>query len=88
MQFMLDTFAGDKCWSSHDEDIMHSEVGFSTAMLAAGYNVASLQPEYAGLDFRRGTRQLSCRRRQNPTFCCGTAGAIDWKLDWAPTFVS
>lgn len=23
---MLETFAGDSCWSSHDDDITHSEV--------------------------------------------------------------
>lgn len=51
-----------------------SWVGFSAALLAAGYNVASLQPEYAGVDFRRGSRHLSCRRRLNPTFCCGASG--------------
>jgi hypothetical protein len=51
------------------------EVGLSRAMLAAGYNIASIQPEYAGLDFRKVSWEyFRCRGKRNPTFCCGPPG--------------
>jgi hypothetical protein len=51
------------------------EVGLSRAVLAAGYNIASIQPEYAGLDFRKVSWEyFRCRGKRNPTFCCGPPG--------------
>lgn len=61
----------------HDSTRMPSagEVGLSRAVLAAGYNIASIQPEYAGLDFRKVSWEyFRCRGKRNPTFCCGPPG--------------
>ena len=74
MRYLLDIWSG--CWSDHQTDIENGEVGLSQALLADGYNIASMQHEYAGLDFRRQPDRLQCKGRQgaNPTFCCDVPG--------------
>lgn len=73
LRYMLDLWSG--CWQDHQADIENGEIGLSQALLADGYNIASMQHEYAGLDFRRQPDKLQCKGRQgNPTFCCETPG--------------
>ena len=50
--------------------ILHCEVGWSTALLRAGYNIACLQPEYADVDFRAVTadRALATRWLANKRY--------------------
>ena len=75
LRYMLDLWSG--CWQDHQADIENGEVGLSQALLADGYNIASMQHEYAGLDFRRQPDRLQCKgRRGNPTFCCEAPGKI------------
>lgn len=66
------------------------EVGLSRAVLQAGYNIASTQPEYAGLDFRKVSWEwFTCKGKRNPTFCCGPPGdALPWRLGQSPAGVS
>ena len=75
MRYLLDVWGG--CWLDHQADIENGEVGLSQALLADGYNIASMQHEYAGLDFRRQPDRLQCKGRlpgSNPTFCCDVPG--------------
>lgn len=73
VRYMLDVWAG--CWRDHQADIENGEIGLSQALLADGYNIASLQHEYAGLDFRRQPDKLKCKGLVgNPTFCCESPG--------------
>ncbi len=75
VQYLLDIWGG--CWSDHQTDIENGEVGLSQAILADGYNIASMQHEYQGLDFRQQPDRLQCKGRlagANPTFCCDTPG--------------
>ena len=75
MRYLLDVWGG--CWLDHQADIENGEVGLSQALLADGYNIASMQHEYAGLDFRRQPDRLQCKGRlpgANPTFCCDVPG--------------
>lgn len=75
IRYLLDVWAG--CWLDHQTDIENGEVGLSQALLADGYNIASMQHEYAGLDFRRQPDRLQCKGRlpgSNPTFCCDVPG--------------
>ena len=74
VQYLLATWGG--CWDDHGTDILHGEVGLSRRLLADGYNIASLQPEYAGLDFRQHSAALRCKGRGNPAFCCGVPGGL------------
>lgn len=69
---MLDILGG--CWASHQQDIVYGEIGLSQALLADGYNVASLEPEYAFVDFRHERKKLRCKGKSNPTFVAGTEG--------------
>lgn len=62
------------CRKNHWASIVASEIGASQAALAAGLNVASLQGEYDGIDFRQYPTELACKGRKNPTFCCGLDG--------------
>ncbi len=75
VQYLLDIWGG--CWSDHQTDIKNGEVGLSQAILADGYNIASMQHEYQGLDFRQQPDRLQCKGRlagANPTFCCDMPG--------------
>lgn len=75
VRYLLDIWGG--CWSDHQTDIENGEVGLSQAILADGYNIASMQHEYQGLDFRQQPDRLQCKGRlggANPTFCCDTPG--------------
>ncbi len=75
VQYLLDIWGG--CWSDHQTDIENGEVGLSQAILADGYNIASMQHEYQGLDFRQQPDRVQCKGRlagANPTFCCDTPG--------------
>ena len=75
MRYLLDVWGG--CWLDHQADIENGEVGLSQALLADGYNIASMQHEYAGLDFRRQPDRLQCKGPwpgSNPTFCCDVPG--------------
>jgi len=75
VQYLLDIWGG--CWSDHQTDIENGEVGLSQAILADGYNIASMQHEYQVLDFRQQPDRLQCKGRlagANPTFCCDTPG--------------
>lgn len=73
LRYMLDLWSG--CWQSHQADIENGEIGLSQALLANGYNIASMQHEYTGLDFRRQPDKLQCKGRLgNPTFCCESPG--------------
>lgn len=77
LRYLLDLWGG--CWRDHQADIQNAEVGLSRALLADGYNIASLQHEYAGLDFRRQPDRLQCKGRlpgSNPTFCCDVPGQL------------
>ncbi|KAK9817752.1 hypothetical protein WJX72_001639 [[Myrmecia] bisecta] len=78
VQVMLDILGG--CWADHWADIVNGEVGVSQQLLASGYNIASLQHEYAGVDFRLEPERLKCRGKQNPTFCCGLEDPL--QLHW------
>ena len=63
----------------HQTDIEQGEIGLSQAVLADGYNIASMQHEYAGLDFRQQPERLQCKGRlamANPTFCCDVPGEL------------
>ncbi|KAL0054031.1 hypothetical protein WJX82_002656 [Trebouxia sp. C0006] len=81
VQYLLDIWGG--CWSDHQTDIENGEVGLSQAILADGYNIASMQHEYLGLDFRQQPDRLQCKGRlagANPTFCCDTPDPF--QLHW------
>ncbi|KAL3148312.1 hypothetical protein ABBQ38_013776 [Trebouxia sp. C0009 RCD-2024] len=81
LRYLLDLWGG--CWRDHQADIQNAEVGLSRALLADGYNIASLQHEYAGLDFRRQPDRLHCKGRlpgSNPTFCCDVPDPL--QLHW------
>ncbi|DBB04554.1 TPA: hypothetical protein ACH3X1_012635 [Trebouxia sp. C0004] len=81
VRYLLDIWGG--CWSDHQTDIENGEVGLSQAILADGYNVASMQYEYQGLDFRQQPDRLQCKGRlagANPTFCCDTPDPLE--LHW------
>ena len=75
VRYLLDVWGG--CWTDHQTDIENGEVGLSQALLGDGYNIASMQHEYAGLDFRQQPDKLQCKGRlsgANPTFCCDVPG--------------
>ncbi|DBA72717.1 TPA: hypothetical protein ACH3X2_010115 [Trebouxia sp. C0005] len=81
VRYLLDIWGG--CWSDHQTDIENGEVGLSQAILADGYNIASMQHEYQGLDFRQQPDRLQCKGRlggANPTFCCDTPDPF--QLHW------
>lgn len=73
IQYVLDLWGG--CWGDHWDEIVHAEIGLTQAIMEDGYNVASMQHEYEGLDFRLEPTKLSCRGKLNPSFCCGMEGA-------------
>ena len=72
IQYILDLWGG--CWGDHWDDIVHAEIGLTQSIMEDGYNVASMQHEYEGLDFRLEPSKLSCRGKLNPTVCCGMDG--------------
>ena len=74
IQYILDLWGG--CWGDHWDEIVHAEIGLTQAIMEDGYNVASMQHEYEGLDFRLEPTKLSCRGKLNPSFCCGMEGAL------------
>lgn len=81
IRYLLDTWGG--CYTDHQTDIERGEVGLSQALLADGYNLASLQHEYAGIDWRRQPDRLQCKGRlpgANPTFCCDVPDPL--QLHW------
>ncbi len=85
VRYLLDIWGG--CWSDHQTDIENGEVGLSQALLADGYNIASMQHEYAGLDFRQQPDRLQCKGRvagANPTFCCDVPGGCLASWDAEP----
>ena len=77
IRYLLDTWGG--CYADHQTDIERGEVGLSQPLLADGYNLASLQHEYAGIDWRRQPDRVQCKGRlpgANPTFCCDVPGTV------------
>ncbi|KAK9864129.1 hypothetical protein WJX84_011962 [Apatococcus fuscideae] len=78
IQYVLDLWGG--CWGDHWDEIVHAEIGLTQAIMEDGYNVASMQHEYEGLDFRLEPSKLSCRGKLNPSFCCGMEDPL--QLHW------
>ncbi len=55
------------CKTDYNDAVMNGEVGASQIMLAANYQIASLQIKYQGVDFRK-KEYVNCNRRVSPIF--------------------
>lgn len=57
-----------KCRDGRSDTILHSEIGFSKALLSRGYGLESLMKRYEGLAFSQQDKSTwGCNGLQNPT---------------------